>query len=511
MSSPLALQVEGLSKRFGRTQALEKVDLSLRAGEIHGLLGHNGSGKSTLIKILAGYQDADAGSVRLDGRALSLPVQPAELRSGGVRFVHQSLGMVERLTVAENLWLEQIALGTRKGLSFATMVRDAVGVLERFGLRLDPRAAVATLTAVDKANLAIVRAMIPVSERGGRPSLVVLDEPTAFLPPEDKQHLYTLVRRVADQGSAVLFVSHFLDEVLALCSSVSVLRDGRTVLSDRPAAELAVEDLMTAIVGSSSEQAVFERSEPADEVQVRVRDLCAASVAHIDLDLRRGEIVGLTGPIGSGCDEIPSALFGVAGWATGTVRVGEDSIDLRSATPAAAIAAGIGLVPADRNQHGVFGALSVDDNLNVTRLDSYARLRVLDRRRMRRDAGELARQYAVRPSRPELAVSSLSGGNAQKVLMAKWLRSEPLLLLLEEPTQGVDVGARQQIERTVLAAAARGGSVLVSSGDPDQLALLCHRVLVLSHGRVTATLQGAELTKHDIAQACLRPMPARAS
>ncbi len=505
MNERLALEIRGLSKQFGETRALKDVDLTLRAGEIHGLLGHNGSGKSTLIKVLAGYQDADDGSVYLDGHDVPLPVQPSILRTGGMRFVHQSLGLVEKLTVAENLWLEQIALGSRDRLSFGTLCRDARGVFEEFGLDLDPREAVSSLTAVKKANLAIVRAMIPLSAKASIPTLVVLDEPTAFLPPEDKQHLYALVRRVADQGSAVLLVSHFLEEVLGLCGRVSVLRDGEVVMSGAPTAQIEIGDLMRAVVGTDGDEAGLERAASGEGIQVSVRGLEAATVNQIDIDLRRGEVVGLTGPIGSGSDEIPMALFGAA-QASGTIEINGRKLDLSRATPADAMSAGVALVPADRSKQGIFGALSVVDNLSVTELPAYRMLGVLQRRRMRNDAAGLTRDYDIRPRRPELPISALSGGNAQKVLIAKWLRSGPRLLLLQEPTQGVDVGARRQIEQMILTSAAGGASVLVSSGDPDQLAALCHRVLVLAEGRVVQTLEGPELTKHNIAQACLSPL-----
>lgn len=503
--APPALEVRQLSKAFGNTPALSKVDLAMRPGEVHGLLGHNGSGKSTLIKILAGYQAADHGQVRFGGRDTTLPVPPSVLRDEGIRFVHQSLGLIDRLTVAENLWIDDIAQGSRRRVSFGALCRDAGRVLKTFGQHLDVRMPVAELTAVQKANLAIVRAMGGGESRV--PSLLVLDEPTAFLPQEDKESLYELVARVSDRGAAVLFVSHFLDEVLQISDRVTVLRDGRVTVAGEQTGGLSRDTLVRAIIGGRLESTPPRPAAPGSTTQVRVEALCTRLVRKLSLDLKRGEIVGITGLIGSGCNEVLTAIFGATPGSSGTVTVGDARMELRRADAATGLAAGIGLVPADRNRLGVFGALSIIDNLAVTTLGDYRTVRGLNRRRMRRDAQEAATQYAVQPAEPARAVELLSGGNAQKVLMAKWLRSRPRLLLLEEPTQGVDVGARRQIEDIVLEAAAAGVSVVISSGDADQLAELCHRVLVLADGRVIRTLVGDEVTKRVIAEACLT-MPA---
>ena len=500
--APAALEVVELSKRFAGTQALSAVNLALSPGEVHGLLGHNGSGKSTLIKILAGYQAADRGQIRFGGRETSMPVPPSVLRDEGIRFVHQSLGLVDRLSVAENLWIDDIAQGSRRGVSFRRLARDAERVLAAFGQDLAVRRPVAELTAVQKANLAIVRAM---SGAGARdvPSLLVLDEPTAFLPQHDKQALYDVVRRVSTRGAAVLFVSHFLDEVLDLCDRVTVLRDGSVTVPGRTTADLGRAELVRAIVGDDLAADAPRPGAPGPDVRVAVSRLTAATVRDLSLELRAGEVLGVTGLIGSGCDEVLASLFGAASGAEGSLRLGEERIDLARLTPGGALRAGIGFVPADRNRHGLFRGLSITDNVAVTTLSGYRGRVGLRRGRMRADTRADAGRYGIRPADPTRQVDQLSGGNAQKVLMAKWLRGRPRLLLLEEPTQGVDVGARRQIEQIVLATARDGVPVLIGSADPDQLADLCHRVLVFSAGRVVHTLAGEQVTKHAIAEACL--------
>ncbi|MBU2695953.1 sugar ABC transporter ATP-binding protein [Pimelobacter sp. 30-1] len=498
-----AVAVAGLSKRFGTTQALSEVGLTLRAGEVHGLLGHNGSGKSTLIKVLAGYERPDAGTVRVRGQEVPTPVPASVLRDHAIRFVHQTLGLVERLSVAENLWLDDVARGSRRQVSFGAQCRDARAALAEFGLSVDVRRPVAGLSAVEKANLAIVRA---VCRRPGDdhevPTLLVLDEPTAFLPEEDKRVLYGLVERVAARGSAVLFVSHFLEEVLTLCDRVTVLRDGQVTVAEQPTEGMTHEVLVEAIVGTAPGGAPPRPDACTAEVAAEVDGLSTDVLDDVSFTVRAGEIVGVTGLIGSGCDDVLGALFGVAP-ATGRVRVGGVPVDLRRHAPLRAMRAGIALVPADRNRHGVFRSLSITDNLAATTLRRHRGPLGLSRRGLRGAADTAVRRYAVRPAEPGRPVEQLSGGNAQKVLMAKWLGVAPRLLLLEEPTQGVDVGARRQIEDLVRAAARDGAAVLLSSGDPDQLAALCHRVLVFSGGRVTRSLDDAEVTKKNITRACL--------
>lgn len=498
-----AVTVAGLTKSFGTTLALSDVGLTLRSGEVHGLLGHNGSGKSTLIKVLAGYERPDSGTVRVRGQEVPTPVPAAVLREHSIRFVHQSLGLVERLSVAENLWLDDVARGSRRQVSAGALRRDARAALADFGLDVDVCRPVAELSAVEKANLAIVRAVCPrIGEEQVAPTLLVLDEPTAFLPEHDKRTLYALVEQVAARGSAVLFVSHFLEEVLTLCDRVSVLRDGRVTVAEQATDRMTVETLVEAIVGDAAGGAP-PRPEPCgSRVAVEVRGLRTSVLDDVDFQVHAGEILGITGLIGSGCDDVLGALFGLRD-ASGTLRLGAGSVDLHRHTPGRAMRAGLALVPADRNRHGVFRGLSVTDNLAVTALRRHRGRIGLSRGGLRREATDAVGRYDVRPADPARPVEQLSGGNAQKVLMAKWLGTAPRLLLLEEPTQGVDVGARRQIEDLVRAAASDGAAVLLSSGDADQLAELCHRVLVVTGGRVTQVLEGAEVTKKTITRACL--------
>ncbi|HEX5401529.1 MAG TPA: sugar ABC transporter ATP-binding protein [Pseudonocardiaceae bacterium] len=508
MTEPAAplLEVVELAKSFGGAQALAGVTFDVAPGEVHGLLGANGSGKSTLIKILAGYHTPDGGSVAVRGEDVALPLAPGLPRALGLNFVHQDLGLVPSLSVLENFLVDRIATSRRRwSMSWRrerTMMRE---ILARYDLDLDPRMPVGDLRPVDRALLAVVRALDgPGTELRAAHRLVVLDEPTVFLPREEVTRLFQLVRRVADSGSSVLFVSHDLDEVREITDRVTVLRSGRVALTGTTS-RLSEDELVEAIVGARVNTAVsYRRPDPAAADHVlRVTGLAAGLVADIDFTARPGEIIGLTGLLGSGYEDVVRAVAGAIDATAGRLRLGEETIELSSWTPRRATAHGVVLVPADRLREGAIADLPVTDNVTMPDLAEYMHGGLLRRGLMTDRARELADTYDVRPRDPRLLFGELSGGNQQKVVLAKWLQHPPQVLLLHEPTQGVDIGARQQIFATVRAAAA-GRVVLCASSDHDQLAALCDRVLILRRGRIAAQISGDELTKSRITEECLR-------
>ncbi|MCW2726267.1 MAG: hypothetical protein JWN35_3188 [Frankiales bacterium] len=499
------LRFSSLSKTFGGTRALQSIDFDVAPGEVHGLVGHNGSGKSTLIKVLAAYHDPDAGAfLAIGGSSVAFPATQEQIHALGVRFVHQDLGLIPTLSVAENLLLGSIAAERRKHSGMRRLCGEAAGLLARYGLDLDPGMAVSTLSAVQRANLAIVRA-VGGDLRGVSDAvrLIVLDEPTAFLPADDKQHLYQLIRQVVAQGSSVLFVSHFLDEVIELCDRVTVLRDGHVVAHGLETMGMSTDTLVGHIVGHDNRRERALLSAPAPGTYVDVRGLNAGRLRDVSFEVARGEILGVTGLLGSGFEDVPPALFGAI-QASGELDVDGRTVGLRRQQPHAAVGAGIAFVPADRNRQGVVPTLDISDNLSLLVLRKYLRAAVLRRGRIRNDAGTLLDDFDVRPRTPWAVTAALSGGNAQKVLLAKWLRCQPKLLLLVEPTQGVDVTSRLQIEQMLVTRAGQGMSVICATADPEQLEALCHRVLVMHEGRIAAELTGSAVNKHDIAEACLR-------
>ncbi len=499
-----ALAFRNLSKSFGGQRALDGVDFHLWRGEVHGLLGQNGSGKSTLIKILAGYHAPDAGSaLSVRGEKVPLPLPPGRFRALGISFVHQHLALPPPLSVVENLLVGRLAASHALALSWSAEAARARAVFARYGLDLDPLAPVAKLGAVERALRAIVRAveeMRTAAPEGG--GVLVLDEPTPFLPRRDVERLFALIRSVVSEGASVVFVSHDVDEVLEITDRATVLRDGR-VAGSIETRGTSKADLVRLIIGRDLEPLVHGPPPTAARAgAIRAEAVNADFIDDLSLEIGRGEVVGITGLLGSGYERVPYLLYGGRPARRGRLVIGTDALDLATLTPARAIRAGIVLIPGDRATAAAIGTLPITDNVTIPVLDTVFRAWALSRGGMARLAGELGRRFGVVPNHPALPLSALSGGNAQKVVLAKWLQTRPRLILLDEPTQGVDVGARQKVFEAIRAAAAEDAGVLCASSDYEQLAMLCDRVLILSRGRVAAELAGGTLSKERIAQAC---------
>ena len=500
-----ALQLWDLSKTFGGQKALDATSLHVAQGEVHGLLGQNGSGKSTLIKILAGFYAPDPGSrLQISGHDVPLPLAPGAFRHYRMSFVHQHLGLIPSLTVLENLLLGRLAERQNWAVNWGVERRLAVRRFEEHGVALDPASRVADLAPVQRALLAIVRAVGEMRQRSGTGSgLLVLDEPTPFLPRRDVDQLFRLVRKVIADGASVIFVSHDVDEVMEITDKATVLRDGRVAATlETPRASKT--DFIEAIVGrrlAASPPPVPPRARGSSHAVVH--DLSGGSVRGFSLDIAAGEVVGLTGLIGSGYDEIPYLLYGAKQADHGSLDIGGRGTELGLLTPEAAIARGVVLIPADRANAGVIGPLSVSDNVTMPTLGTRFARWLLNRGAMVTHANEMGRRFEVRPADATLPIASLSGGNQQKVVLAKWFQMSPRLILLDEPTQGVDIGARQTVFRHIAEAAASGAGVLCASSDYEQLASICSRVLIFVAGRVVATLEGAAISKEAIAERSL--------
>ncbi|MGH9067069.1 MAG: sugar ABC transporter ATP-binding protein [Acidimicrobiales bacterium] len=503
-----AVRIRNLSMSFGGTRALDAVDLDIRPGEVHGLVGQNGSGKSTLIKVLSGYNLPEPGTViTVAGEDMPLPLRSADTQRLGLRFVHQDLGLVPQLSVVENLFVDELARRDRWFIRWPAERDRARRVFETFGRAIDPSARVGDLSAADQAHLAIVRAVDQLRRRhAGQdpvPGLLVLDEATAFLSGQGKRQLFGLVREVVARGDAVLFVSHYLDEVLEIADQVTVLRDGR-VVSTLPGAELDAGKLVELIIGRDLAGGTGPaRALAASETLVEVSGLTSKVIDEVSFGVHDGEVLGLTGLLGSGFEEVPNLVFGSTTARSGTLRIGDETFDLAGITPHSAAVAGIAFVPRDRGREGGAGSLTVAENLTLQVLDRYlTRARMLRKRQMLRDARQLLEEFDVRPPDPHAKLSELSGGNQQKVVMAKWLFAEPRLLLLHEPTQGVDVGSRAEILDRIRRAARAGMAVVCASADPEQLSDLCDRVLVFGRGRIRSELGGQDIDKDRIVEHC---------
>ncbi len=494
------IALRGLSKTFGGALALDDVDLTIAPGEVHGLLGENGSGKSTLIKILAGYHAPDGGTLEINGEPIPLPLAPGNFKEYGLSFVHQDLGLITDLTVLENLRLVEFASSARWRIDWRAERRNARETFERYGVSLDPESIVNETTETDRARLAIVRALEDIrSAEPDRRGLLVLDEPTVFLPREGTEDLFRLVRDVVANHASVLFVSHDLDEVREITDRVTVLRDGRvhgTVVT-REASE---GELVEMIIGRRLAALSHEPQKTAGlPVQTSVRDLRGKQLRGVSFDVHEGEVLGVTGLIGSGFEDIPYHLFGAKPSATGEMSIDGANHSVPAMTPQRALKARIAMLPGDRQRDGSVGSLSVGENVMLQVLGEYGPKR-LQRRRLRKRSGELMSEFDVRPADPGLAYQSLSGGNQQKALLAKWMQTKPRLILLHEPTQGVDIGAREQIFGILGKAAREGMAVVCASSDYEQLAQVCDRVLVIGRGKIVRELVADDVSKERIAE-----------
>lgn len=507
VSGAPALLAEHLSKTFGGERALDDVTFSVLPGEVHGLLGQNGSGKSTLIKVLSGFHHPDSGGeLKIYGKDVGLPLAPGQFRRHGLAFVHQHLGLVPSINVLENFIVGDLATQQSGFINWPEARRKALETFARFNLNIDPMAHVAELPQVERALLAIVRAFEDIraeQAEHGTPGILFLDEPTPFLPKEGVDQLFALVRGIVREGASVVFVSHDVDEVMEITDRATVLRDGR-VAGTLVTEEADKDGFISMIIGSRVEpfQAVpqdFGTKVP----DITIRGLTGGSLEDLSLDLHKGEVIGLTGLIGSGFDEIPYMLFGARNADAGTLSLGGESIDLSTTKPRDAINCGIAFLPADRLGAAGVGELSITDNMTLTVLPQMKAGYGLNRRAMRDRAATLGKEYDVRPNSPLMKLAALSGGNQQKVLLAKWLQTDPPLLMLDEPTQGVDVGARQQVFGAIAEAAKQGSAVLCASTDYEQLSQICDRVFIFARGKIVQELRGSDVSKDRIAEQTL--------
>lgn len=490
------LRVTRLSKTYA-TRVVDQVDWALAPGRVHALLGGNGSGKSTLLKMIAGVVPADAGGeIEVGGaRHASDAYGPALAAAAGLRFVHQDLGLVDDATIADNFALASRYPRSRWGsIDDRALRRHVAAQLARRGLDLDPALPVRGLRPTERTLVAIARALDGV---GDEPAILVLDEPTASLPVDEVEHLFATLRELRDLGHSIVFVSHRLGEVLAIADDVTILRDG-SMVGHGPIAEFPERRIVELIAGHPPEDAAARSAapDPGAAPVLEARALRVGPLRGVDLDVLPGEIVGVAGLVGSGRSTLLRALFGDLA-PGGTVRVRGRELDARG-RPGAAVAAGIALVPEDRQRDAAYLDRPVVENLSAVILKRYRRLGRVSRRRELADAPAAMAEFRVRAPSPVVPLAALSGGNQQKVIVARWLRAEPAVLLLDEPSQGVDAVARDEIHQLIRAAAERGAGVVVVSSDLEELEQLSHRVVVLEGGRIAADLRGDDVSRATI-------------
>ena len=491
--------MEGITKRFAGATALDGVDFTLRRGEVHALVGENGAGKSTLVKIMTGAYLRDGGEVYLEGRRTSFRTS-ADAQAAGVIAVHQEIHLLSYRTVAENVFLGREP--RRYGfIDWRRMRAETAATLDELGIDIEPTAVLGTLSTARQQMVAIARGV----SLGAR--VLVLDEPTSSLAEREVAILYELIRRLQAKGTGIVYISHRFDELYTVCNRVTVLRDGRLVAT-RDMEGLERIDLVCLMLGKSREALQAgttgfgaPRAAPAGEAPLlRVQHLRGGTKVHdVSLDVRRGEVVGLAGLLGSGRTEVARALFGAEPADGGSVEL--DGRKLAPRSPSEGIAARIGFLSEDRKIDGIIPELSIRENLTLAALPTLTRFGIVSRAKQDEIVGRFMRRLGIKATSAEQRIRELSGGNQQKVLLARWMCTQPALLILDEPTRGVDIGAKAEIQSLVNELAADGLGVLMISSELEELVEGSARVVVMRDGRAVAELGHDRITQDAIIQA----------
>jgi inositol transport system ATP-binding protein len=494
MADDVLLRMEGISKTFPGVRALDDVHLEVRAGTVHALMGENGAGKSTLMKVLIGMYQPDAGTITIGGE----PVQIADTAAAfklGISMIHQELSPVPELQVHENIYLGREPLNRFGLVDKRRMVADTKALFEKWHIAINPRAVMKHLSVAETQMVEIAKAISYDSR------LVIMDEPTSAITEREVEHLHRMIRSLRESGVAIIYITHKMDEVFRISDYVTVFRDGRHVAT-QPASDLDRQKLITLMVGRELTHMFPKEQVDVGEVVMSVRGLTRAgtvndiSIRDIGFDLRRGEILGLAGLMGAGRTEVLEAIFGVTPIDAGEITIKGKRVQIRE--PADAIRHGLGLLTEDRKLTGIMGVLSVSDNMTVASLDRYSPGGWLQKRRM--NAAAQRQREALSIKTPTLAqlIKLLSGGNQQKVLVSRWLLTTPDILMIDEPTRGIDVGAKAEIHRLMSTLAAEGKAILMVSSELPEILGMSDRVLVMHEGRLTGEFSRAEVTQEKI-------------
>jgi len=492
-------EVQSVTKRFSGVVALEDVSFALQPGEVHALVGENGAGKSTLIKVLTGVHAPDEGEVRFDGEKVSFS-SPRAAQDAGISTIYQEIDLIPLRSVAQNIFLGREPR-TRLGLTDRRrMRRESAEVLDRYGLDVDSKSTVRSLGLGVQQMVAIAKAVSREAK------VVIMDEPTSSLEGREVQRLFEVINKLREDGVAVLYVSHRLDELYELCERVTVLRDGGLVhtgeLKDLPRLEL-IAMMLGREVGEVEAQEAQARDgdgtrDMGEPVLVAHELSDRPALREVSVEVRRGETVGLAGLMGSGRTETAKAIFGAEPPDQGSVRVEDREVKLRS--PADAVSQGLAFLPEDRKADGIFPGLSIRENIVAAALPRLSKRGVVSRSAADKLVDTFMERLNIKASSPDQPVGELSGGNQQKVLLARCLCTEPKILILDEPTRGIDVGAKAEVQALISELSEQGLAVLMISSEPEEVVQACDRVVVLRDGAVVGTLTGEELTEDKLVE-----------
>ena len=490
-----ALDLQHAAKSFGAVHALIDGSVTLRAGEVHALVGENGAGKSTLVKILAGVHQPDSGTLTVNGRQVTLH-GPAAARAAGIAVIYQEPTLFPDLTVAENMFIGRQPLRPGRRIDRRAMQEEAAATFTRLGVPLDPARIARGLSIADQQVVEIAKALSLEAK------VIVMDEPTAALSAAEVDRLFEVIRTLTSQQAAILFISHRLEEVFAICQTVTVMRDGKHVMTS-DLAGLTANDLVRAMVGRELAERPPEAAgaEPGEPVLTVDRLTREGVFTGISLTVRSGEIVALAGLVGSGRSEVARAVFGIDRYDAGNITINGQK--LKKASPTAAMAAGIGFVPEDRRQQGLVMDMSVQQNVALASLGNLERGGLIRAKAERAMASDWAARLKIKYGRLTDPVAMLSGGNQQKVVLAKWLGRKPRLLIVDEPTRGIDVGTKAEVHRLLTDLARDGVAVLMISSELPEVLGVADRILVMREGRLAAEFSHADATEEALMSAAM--------
>lgn len=485
-----ALEMLGIRKTFnGTVEALKGVDFRLGRGEIHGLVGENGAGKSTLMNVLGGVVDPDEGQIYRDGRAVTI-ASPHDAREQAISFIHQELNLCLDLRVYENIFLGEEPTRRFGLLDTRRMVRESREVLARMDIKVDPMVMVEELGATAKQVIEIARAIHQNS------NIIIMDEPTTSLTDHEIEHLFTIMRNLKSHGVSIIFISHKIKEILTVCDSYTVLRDGG-VAGHAPVAEVDEETIVRQMVGRELASHDYYEARPFGETLIEVQGLTAAGLyENVSFAARSGEILGFTGLAGDGRSELFESIFGYRKYDAGEVKVKGRVAHMRH--PSVAAARGIGYAPKDRKENAIVYDLSILENVTLPSLRNFRRFFFVDRRKERAHADVHVKRLNVRMRNLNDPIQSLSGGNQQKIVFAKWLEAGSDVLVLDNPTQGIDVGAKSEIYELIMELSKAGKAIIVLSSEFGEILRVCDRIVVMFRGNVTGTLTRAEADEETL-------------
>jgi rhamnose transport system ATP-binding protein len=487
---PALVTAQSIRKSFAGVHALRGVSFDLQPGEVHALVGENGAGKSTLIRVMTGAETPDGGSLTVDGQAVA-HMTPATARLLGIAAIYQQPALFPDLTVAENIAIVLEPPRPFARIDWSARRQRAAALLDRLGATLDPDVRAGDLSMPEQQIVEIAKAV------GAEARILIMDEPTASLTVREVDRLFQIISRLRESGVGVVYISHRLEEVMAIADRITVLRDGKSV-GTHGRAEISINALVPLMVGRELEAVFPTRRTRLGPVVLEVHGLTsrAAGCANIGFELRRGEILGVAGLVGSGRTELAETLFGLRAIDHGTIRVNGRRV--RIATPAEAKRAGIAYVPEDRRRHGVIGELSIACNMSLASLGRVSRLGFLRRRSEHRRADRYMRRLDIKAPTPSALVDQLSGGNQQKVALARWLATHPAILILDEPTQGIDIGAKAEVHALMQSLAEKGLGVIMISSDLPEVLAMSDRIVVMRGGEIAGTLSRDDATAERV-------------